>query len=173
MNSTQQTDPRQPWAQGPAIEPMNPDVDLRADRPDRWAASGAAVTTAVSAGGVIGAEARYAAGVIWPTARDAFPYTTFEVNVIGCALIGITIVCLCRMRVVSKLARPFLATGILGGFTTFSTATVETYQLATSGHPLLGTVNVLGTVGVGLTAVFLTTRLTRRFADTRESELKR
>ena len=141
-------------------------------RPDRWAASGPAVIAAVSAGGVIGAEARYAADVIWPTARDAFAYTTFAVNIIGCALIGTTIACLCRIRVVSKLARPFLATEILGGFTTFSTAAVDSQQLAASGHLLLGAANILGTVAAGLTAVLLTTRLTRRVADARESELK-
>jgi CrcB protein len=152
---------------------MDPDVDLRADQPDRWAASGAAVIAAISAGGVIGADARYAAGLLWPTAHDAFPYTTFAVNVIGCALIGTTIVCLCRTRAVSKLARPFLATGILGGFTTFSTAAVDSQQLATSGHLLLGAANILGTVGAGLTAVLLTARLTRRTADTYESGLNR
>jgi hypothetical protein len=53
-----------------------------------------------------------------------------------------TIVCLRRIRVVSKLARPFLATGILGGFTTFSTAAVDSQQLATSGHLFLGAVNI-------------------------------
>jgi fluoride exporter len=173
VDSVQRTGPRQPGTQGPVAEPINPDVDLRADRLDRWAASGPAVIAAVSAGGVIGAEARYAAGLIWPTARDAFPYTTFAVNVIGCALIGTTIVCLCRMRVVSKLARPFLATGILGGFTTFSTAAVDSQQLATSGHLLLAAANILGTAGAGLTAVLLTARLTRRVADTYESGLNR
>jgi fluoride exporter len=172
VSSVQQTGPRPPGTAGPA-EPMNPDVDLRADRLDRWGASGTAVTIAVAAGGVIGAEARYAAGVIWPTARDAFPYTTLAVNVIGCALIGTTIVCLYRIRVVSKLARPFLVTGILGGFTTFSTAVVDSQQLATTGHLLLGVANILITVGAGLTAVFLTARITRRVADTQESGLKR
>ena len=152
---------------------MNPDVDLRADRRERWAASGTAVTVAVSAGGVIGAEGRYAAGTIWPTAQDAFPFTTLAVNVIGCALIGITIVCVCRIRVVSKLARPFLATGILGGFTTFSTAAVDSQQLAANRHLLLGVANILITVVAGLTAVFLTTRITRRVADTQESGRKR
>jgi hypothetical protein len=51
-------------------------------------------------------------------------------------------VCLRRIRVVNKLARPFLATGILGGFTTFSTAAVDSQQLATSGHLFLGAVNI-------------------------------
>jgi len=152
---------------------MNPDVDLRANRRERWAASGPAVTVAVSAGGVIGAEARYAASTIWPTAKDVFPFTTLAVNVIGCALIGITIVCLCRIRVVSKLARPFLATGILGGFTTFSTAAVGSQQFAANGHLVLGAANILITVAAGLIAVFLTTRITRRVADTRESGLRR
>jgi CrcB protein len=151
---------------------MNPDVDLRADRVDRWAASGPAVIAAVSAGGVIGAEARYAATLIWPAARDAFPLTIFVINVLGCALIGTTVVCLCRIGVVSKLARPFLVTGILGGFTTFSTACVDTDQLATNGHLPLGAANILGTIAAGLVAVLITTRLTRRVADAGGSELK-
>lgn len=173
MTGVQQTGPRPSGRQGPSTEPMNPDVDLRADRRDRWGASGMAVTVAVSAGGVIGAEARYAAGTIWPTARDGFPCTTLAVNVIGCALIGVTIVCLCRISAVSKLARPFLATGILGGFTTFSTATVGTQQLAANGHLVLGAANIIVTVVAGLAAVFVTTRITRRVADTMESEVKR
>lgn len=127
----------------------------------------------MAVGGVIGAEARDAATHIWPVASEAFPLTTFLVNVLGCALIGLTIVCLCRVRAVSELARPFLATGILGGFTTFFACAVDSEQLAVNRHLLLGVTNMFGTLAACLAAVFLTARATRRVADTQEGRLRR
>ncbi|WP_149100723.1 fluoride efflux transporter FluC [Actinoplanes teichomyceticus] len=76
----------------------------------------------VSAGGVLGALTRYAAGVAWPHAAGGFPWSTWSVNVSGCFLIGALLTLLGRFRPGHRLTRLFLGTGVLGGYTTFSTA---------------------------------------------------
>ena len=88
-----------------------------------------AIAGAVAAGGVIGALARHGAGVALPTAAGAFPLTTFAVNVVGCALMGALVAALARTPGAHPLLRPFLGTGVLGGFTTFSAFAVETVEL--------------------------------------------
>ncbi|GAA0438490.1 hypothetical protein Aca07nite_47460 [Actinoplanes capillaceus] len=79
--------------------------------------------TAVAAGGMLGALARYGIATAWPTAPHGFPWSTWLINVTGCFLIGVL-----YSRVEPRLPRLFLGTGFLGGYTTFSTAIVETSQ---------------------------------------------
>jgi fluoride exporter len=79
------------------------------------------VLAVISAGGVIGAVARYGIIEAFPEPNAAFVWPVFWINVIGCLLIGIVIVLATEVRNVPRLVRPFLATGVLGGFTTFST----------------------------------------------------
>jgi len=87
------------------------------------------ILLAISLGGVAGAATRYGASLIWPTAGGHFPWTTFWVNVVGCGLMGILMVLVTERFSAHPLVRPFLGTGILGGFTTFSTYTVDTAKL--------------------------------------------
>ena len=70
----------------------------------------------VSAGGVLGALARLAV----TTASSGSPWSTWLVNVTGCFLIGVLYTLVDR-----RMPRLFLGTGVLGGYTTFSTATVQ------------------------------------------------
>ncbi|GAA4596621.1 CrcB protein [Actinoplanes octamycinicus] len=91
---------------------MDLDVDRRA-------------LAAVSAGGVLGALARYAIGTAWPHTPSEFPWSTWLINVSGCFLIGVLFTLLARFRPGHRLTRLFLGTGVLGGYTTFSTAEVE------------------------------------------------
>ncbi|MEU4694423.1 CrcB family protein [Actinoplanes sp. NPDC023714] len=70
---------------------------------------------AVAAGGVIGALARYAISTAWSGSHEA----TLLINVSGCFLIGVLYTLVDR-----KIPRLFLGTGMLGGYTTFSTASV-------------------------------------------------
>jgi fluoride exporter len=76
------------------------------------------VLGAVSVGGVLGALARTALQTVWPHQVGGFPWATWVINVSGCFLIGILM----------QYLRPFFGTGVLGGYTTFSTWTVETLQ---------------------------------------------
>ncbi len=109
----------------------------------------------VAIGGAIGAAARYLAG-LWIAARfgAGFPWGTFFVNVTGSFLIGIVLVLVERGTLPGE-ARLFLAVGILGGYTTFSSFSYETLQLVNGGdiRPVL--LNAFGQLFVGLLAVYL------------------
>jgi CrcB protein len=74
---------------------------------------------AVAAGGVLGALTRFAVAEAWP----GTPWATWVVNVSGCFLIGVLYTLVDR-----RLPRLFLGTGVLGGYTTFSTATVQIFE---------------------------------------------
>jgi CrcB protein len=89
----------------------------------------------IAAGGVLGAEARYGVGVLLPHADGAWPWSTLLVNLSGCVLIGMLMVVITELRDAHRLVRPFLGVGVLGGYTTFSTATVETLTLLSAGRP--------------------------------------
>ncbi|GLW54588.1 hypothetical protein Kpho01_25990 [Kitasatospora phosalacinea] len=120
------------------------------------------VVAAVSAGGVLGAGARYGAGLLWPTSGDAFPWTTLGVNVLGCAVIGVVLVVLTEgRRTPNPLLRPFLATGILGGFTTFSTYAVDGQRLFDHALPGRALLYLGGTLLAALAAVWAAAGATR------------
>lgn len=138
-------------------------VDLRSTvrRRSRWR-SEAPVLAAVAVGGAAGACARYGAGLIWPTASDAFPWTTFGINVVGCAVIGMFMVVISDVWAAHRLLRPFFGTGVLGGFTTFSTFAVDARRLVDEGHARIGLGYLAATPVAALTAVWLAAVATRR-----------
>lgn len=113
---------------------------------------GAAVLGSVAAGGVIGSVARYGLIEAVPRQPDAFPWATFAVNVLGCFAIGVLLAVLSPRS--HPLLRPFLGTGILGGFTTFSTYAVETEQLIAH-RPVVAVLYFFGTLVAALAAVRL------------------
>ncbi|WP_329138949.1 fluoride efflux transporter CrcB [Streptomyces sp. NBC_01476] len=154
-------------------EPMNCDFDALAANEHRWRARGADVIAVVAAGGVIGAEARYLASRLWSDPAGRFPYTTFGVNLTGCFLIGVLLVVVSDMRTVNRLVRPFLATGVLGGFTTFSTYAVDSQRLIATGHPGPALVNILGTMAGALAAVSTGALTTRRIVALRSARRAR
>ncbi|MFF2361334.1 fluoride efflux transporter CrcB [Streptomyces sp. NPDC058122] len=129
--------------------------------PSPWRGQGP-VVAAVSLGGTVGASARYGAGLLWPTPDGTFPWTTFTINVVGCAVIGVLMVLVTDVRSVHRLARPFFGTGVLGGFTTFSTYAVDIRDLVGTGHPGTGLVYLAATLFAALAAVWIGTTATRR-----------
>lgn len=118
-------------------EIVEPDVDLavRAQRRE-LAGHPLDVLGAIAAGGVLGAEARYGLGVVLPHGPAGWPWATLLINVSGCLLIGVLMVVITELVVPHRLVRPFLGVGVLGGYTTFSTATVDTLTLLHAGRPL-------------------------------------
>ncbi|GGV80959.1 putative fluoride ion transporter CrcB 1 [Streptomyces gelaticus] len=106
------------------------------------------VVAVVALGGAIGACARYGATLIWPTAPGGFPWTTLLVNVAGCAVIGVFMVVISEVWSAHRLVRPFFGTGVLGGFTTFSTYAVDIQRLIDAGRVRAG----LGYLGLTLLA---------------------
>lgn len=113
------------------------------------------VVGVVSAGGVLGALGRYGLGVAVPHSRTGFPWATFGVNVSGCLLIGALIVLVTEGPAAHPLTRPFLGTGVLGGYTTFSTAMVDSQHLWSAGAAGTGLVYLFGTLAAALAAVSL------------------
>lgn len=109
----------------------------------------------VAAGGGLGAAARFwVADTIRTRRPSSMPRGTIAVNVLGSFLIGlITGGVLTVGADAFEPWRLFLATGICGGFTTFSTATVESVTLARGGHLWRAVLNTLGTLVVTVAAV--------------------
>ncbi len=105
----------------------------------------------VALGGAVGASLRYGANLgIGRLLGAAFPWHTLAVNVIGSALMGGLMVLLAH-RGQQQLA-PFLMTGILGGFTTFSAFSMDTISLAQRGETALAAGYVLASVLFSLAA---------------------
>lgn len=144
-------------------EPVDPDVapvPPPEPGPGLWRGQGS-VLAAVAFGGALGASARYGASLLWPTATGAFPWTTLAVNGAGCALMGVLMVLITEVWRAHRLARPFLGTGVLGGFTTFSTYAVDIRQLTDLGEARTALGYLALTVGVALAAVWAGAGLTR------------
>jgi CrcB protein len=126
----------------------------------------------VAAGGVLGALGRYGAGLVWPTAAGTFPTTTFVINAVGSALIGVVVVLFTEVWSAPALVHPFLVTGVLGGFTTFSTYSVDTERLLQDGRSVLALAYAALTLVVAIAAVAAATLLTRR-ASRRARQVRR
>jgi CrcB protein len=122
----------------------------------------APVLVVVALGGAIGASARYAGSLLWPTPPGAFPWTTLLVNVAGCAVIGAFMVLITDVWAAHRLVRPFFGTGVLGGFTTFSTYAVDVQRLVASGGAITGIAYLAVTVTAALLAVWGAGALTQR-----------
>ena len=82
------------------------------------------------------------------------PVATVIINVSGSFLIGAVIQIAGTRADLSPLWRYFLATGILGGYTTFSTFSFEALTLATGGLALTSALYVAGSVGLGIAGAF-------------------
>lgn len=121
------------------------------------------VVLAVSLGGGAGAIARYGIDVLWSTPVYAFPWTTLVINASGCALIGVLLVLMTEVWAAHRLLRPFVGTGVLGGFTTFSTYAVDIQRLVDTGHVLTAMIYLFATVVAALVSVWFGAVLTRMF----------
>ncbi|MEV5197786.1 fluoride efflux transporter CrcB [Streptomyces sp. NPDC053720] len=127
------------------------------------------VIAAVALGGAIGATARYGAAQLWPTAPGGFPWTTLAVNAVGCAVIGVFMVVISEAWTAHRLVRPFFGTGVLGGFTTFSTYAVDIQHLLDGGRVRAGLVYLGLTLFAALAAVWSAVWVTRRVLAWRQS----
>lgn len=138
---------------------IDPDVDLHvpAQRAETAGHGKWRVLAAISAGGVLGALARYGAVVLWP----GNVWTVFGVNVVGCALIGVLMVLVSEQGRGHALLRPFLGVGVLGGFTTFSTYAVDVARLLERGDALTAMGYAAGTLAGALGAVWAGVAVTR------------
>lgn len=115
----------------------------------------------VALGGAIGASCRYLAGV--GIARlfgvAGFPLAVLSVNVLGSFLMGVFVV-VAAQRGLTSLS-PFVMTGILGGFTTFSAFSLEAVTLVERGNLGQAAVYVVLSIGLSIGALFLGLMLAR------------
>ena len=112
----------------------------------------------VAAGAAVGGLARYwCSGVIAHAFGETFPWGTLVVNVVGSTLIGLVfVVSGPDGRVLMESAhRQFIMTGIFGGFTTFSSFSLQTLTLLQDGERLLAAANIALSVGLCLLGVWL------------------
>ncbi|WP_329120392.1 fluoride efflux transporter FluC [Streptomyces sp. NBC_01465] len=148
-----------------AAEAVDPDVDLHvaAQRAETVGGAKWGVLAVISAGGALGACARYGLALAWPVAEGAFPWTTLVVNVVGCALIGVLMVLVSEGgRSAHPLVRPFLGVGVLGGFTTFSTYALEVSRLLARHEAGTALAYAGGTLVGAIGAVWAAASVTRR-----------
>ena len=109
----------------------------------------------VALGGAIGASLRYGAGVWLFKPSSLFPWTTWIVNIVGCLAAGIFFAFSQKYPMLQQEARLFLMVGILGGFTTFSSFGLESFQLLKQGQMSLAFVYMASSVIVGIIALMI------------------
>ncbi|MGH3775941.1 MAG: fluoride efflux transporter FluC [Pseudonocardiaceae bacterium] len=112
------------------------------------------VLAAISVGGVAGAAARYGLDAVLPHRSDGFAWATFGVNVSGCLLVGALMVLATDVWPNRRLLRPFVGTGLLGGYTTFSTYVVDIQHLLAAGAARTALAYLAGTLLAALAAVY-------------------
>jgi fluoride exporter len=119
---------------------------------------------AVAFGASVGAVLRYAVS-LWAAARwgAGFPAGTLLINVLGSLVIGVVLELAARVRLAEPV-RLLIVTGLLGGFTTFSTFSYETYALVAEGRWQAAAAYVAASVVLGLGAAVLGVGLARLLA---------
>ncbi|MDG9719649.1 fluoride efflux transporter CrcB [Streptomyces sp. DH24] len=150
-----------PETRGPGLRPAAPRRTARREQ--------APVVAVVALGGGAGAAARYAASLTWPVPAGGFPWTTMWVNIAGCALIGVLMVAVTELRATHRLVRPFLGTGVLGGFTTFSTYAVDIEKLLDGDRVATSLAYLAATPAAALLAVWGAVTASRRVLKWRRS----
>ena len=113
---------------------------------------------AVSVGGALGALARWGLTSAFPVATGHFPWPMLLINVAGSGLLAaLPLLPVARRHAWVGL---LIGTGILGGFTTMSAASVETFTLLRGDETLLALLYCLGTLAAALAVVLVVERLT-------------
>jgi len=114
----------------------------------------AGIVTAVALGGAIGSVARYFVSTIQSPTWTGFPYGIFTVNVSGGFIMGVLTELMALKFNVSAEARAFLTTGIMGGYTTFSTFSLESALLIERQAYATATGYVVGSALLSIAALF-------------------
>ncbi|MCK6529813.1 fluoride efflux transporter CrcB [Myxococcota bacterium] len=111
---------------------------------------------AVALGGGLGSVARWlVAGWVEKARPGLLPLGTLAVNVLGCFLLALIVEVTSDRAGISPTLRLGIATGLLGGFTTYSTFNEQTMLLIHAGQGRIAVANLVATVGLGLLAGLL------------------
>ena len=112
-------------------------------------------------GGGFGSGLRYLIGKYLNSSLGGFPIGTFTVNIIGSLLIGLILGYAAKENSLSQNQVLLLATGFCGGFTTFSAFAHENFQLLKTGDIIQFSIYTIGSIVVGLIAVFIGIYITK------------
>ena len=117
----------------------------------------------IALGGILGSFARFLLSYLWnPDSVGGFPTGTLIINVLGCLAIGMIAPVLAGHPREEQL-RPFIVTGVLGGFTTFSALAIESGVMLDNGDIGLAAVYISISMLLGLLAVPIGVRISARF----------
>jgi CrcB protein len=149
-------------AQGPSEESEH-DLPIDPDLPPPGRRLRPSALVSVWVGGALGTVARYGVARAWAAPTGTFPWAIFVINTSGAFLLGFLLTVLVeRLSHREAALRPLLATGVLGGWTTFSTFVVGVDSLVHAGHPAGAVGYLAATVVAGIAAVALGWALARR-----------
>jgi CrcB protein len=118
---------------------------------------------AVAAGGAVGSVLRFwmSTGVHALVGRS-FPYGTLAVNVLGCLLMGFLFVLFLERLSNDAVLRAGILIGVLGGFTTFSSFSIETFNLVEQGAHLKAAINMVASLVLCVAATWIGVILARQ-----------
>ncbi|NWK72874.1 fluoride efflux transporter CrcB [Acinetobacter sp. SwsAc6] len=109
----------------------------------------------VALGGAIGASLRYGTGLWLYKPSGLFPWSTWVINLLGCFIAGIFFALTQKYPVLQQETRLFVMVGILGGFTTFSSFGLETFQLLKQAQTSIALLYVGSSVVLGVVLLAL------------------
>ena len=111
----------------------------------------------VAVGGAIGSVLRYGTGVFVGTLwRNSFPLGTLLINIVGSLLMGLFVGLMARLLPTwQNDARLFFAVGVLGGFTTFSSFSLDAISMIERGDVLPATLYVVLSVAIAVPALYI------------------
>ena len=114
-------------------------------------------------GGGVGSALRYLVGIFFKLSASGFPWGTFTVNVVGSLIIGVLMGLTFKNTTLLDNQTLLLVTGFCGGFTTFSAFAYENQIFLKEGDLTSFLIYTIGSVGVGLAAVFLGLFISKSF----------
>lgn len=128
-----------------------------------------AAAALVAAGGTLGVLVRATLVDVFPQQPGAWPWTTFTINVTGALVLGALLTVLQRGpdEGARRVVRLTVGTGVLGGFTTYSTFALEVHDLLGGGDVLTGTLYGLVSAVVGVAAALVGMAVAGRVAAPR------
>jgi CrcB protein len=135
---------------------VDPEVELsQRPAPHPWLLlrEHAHLVPVIAVGGALGSLARWGVAQAVPHETGTWPWATLWTNLAGAFLLGGLMALMLTVWSHTRYLRPLLGVGVLGGFTTFSTAELDTRGLIATGHGLEALSYVVVSVALGLLAV--------------------
>ena len=112
------------------------------------------ILIAIALGAALGAPARYGISQLIHVGSGSFPWATFATNISGSFVLGMFMALILERFPPTRYLRPFVATGFLGAYTTYSTFAVETDLLVRYDHAAIGVAYAAASLAAGFAAVW-------------------